>query len=51
MNEYEAPSVTEIGSVADVTRGDWANPGSDNLSFLNDLIESIAPGAAGFGGS
>ena len=49
MAEYEAPTITELGSVADFTQGDWNAPGSDNLSFLNPILEHLGF-EGGFGG-
>lgn len=34
MKSYEAPEISTIGSVADLTRGDAFQPGSDGLSWL-----------------
>lgn len=34
MRSYEAPSITEIASVADLTRGDFFQPGTDGLSWI-----------------
>ena len=30
MEEYEAPTLTEVGSVADLTQGDLFHPGQDH---------------------
>jgi hypothetical protein len=31
---YEAPSITEVGTVRDLTLGDLFQPGQDNLSWI-----------------
>lgn len=33
MNRYEAPTITELGSVADFTRGDGFTGNHDSFSF------------------
>jgi hypothetical protein len=33
MSEYEAPTITELGTVADFTRGDGFQGSHDSLSF------------------
>lgn len=34
MVKYEAPSLVEIGSIADLTLGNLFHPGQDNLSWI-----------------
>ena len=50
MADYETPTITELGSVADFTHGDWNAPGSDNLTFLNEIIADLGF-EGGFGGA
>jgi hypothetical protein len=38
MADYEAPAITELGSVADFTRADFLAPGSDNSHWLLEAI-------------
>lgn len=34
MNEYEAPSIQDVGTVRDLTQGDLFDPGQDSLSWI-----------------
>lgn len=35
---YEKPTITEIGSVKDLTQGQWFADGQDSLSWVNKVI-------------
>lgn len=49
MADYEAPTITELGSVADFTRADLYAPGFDSLSTqINNIPGNvIQPGILG----
>lgn len=34
MHDYEAPTLMSIGSIADLTMGDFLSPGQDHLSQI-----------------
>jgi hypothetical protein len=34
VSAYESPSITKVGTVADLTQGNWRSPGQDYLSWI-----------------
>lgn len=50
MSEYEAPMITEIGSIADLTRGDSLNWDFDGMIFHSDSKGGGGGGGGGVGG-
>lgn len=34
MHDYEAPKLVKVGSVTELTMGDYRNPGQDFLSWI-----------------
>lgn len=43
MNTYEAPTITEIGSVAEFTQADWFGDRADSLTWLIPILGEDRP--------